>query len=88
MYNNNLQTGLILIFTFDQLRMLQAIQFADWNQNIKVSDMKKIRKDVIQIKVDCGNLCDTSIRAEKEIHKGKNNILIYQYFGPSILYTQ
>ena len=40
------------------------------SQNIKISDRKKIRNDIQLIKDDCGEICDTSIKGEGEIHKG------------------
>ena len=76
---------LILTCIFEQVVLSQAIKFADRKQNVKVSDMKRIRKNVIQIKVDCGNLCDTSIRAEKEVHKGKNRY--NDYWNSSALFN-
>ena len=42
----------------------------DMSQNLKISDRKKIRNDIQLIKSDCGEICDTSIKAEGEIHKG------------------
>ena len=40
------------------------------SQNIKISDRKKIRNGIQLIKDDCGDICDTSIKAEGKIHKG------------------
>ena len=33
-------------------------------------DQKKIRNEIQLIKSDCGEVCETSLKAEREIHKG------------------
>ena len=39
--------------------------------DINMQNAIRLRRIVKEIKLDCGELCDTSIGAEKAIHKGK-----------------
>ena len=48
-----------------------GITFFDSNQNSKIKDRTMIRNNVYLIKVDCGNLCNTSYDSELNLHKGK-----------------
>ena len=48
-----------------------GITYFDSNQNSKIKDRTMIRNNVYLIKVDCGNICNTSYDAELKLHKGK-----------------
>ena len=48
-----------------------GITYFDGNQNGKIKDRTMIRNNVYLIKVDCGNICNTSYDSEVTLHKGK-----------------
>ena len=48
-----------------------GITYFDNSQNIKIKDRTIIRNNVYLIKVDCGNICNTSYESELTLHKGK-----------------
>ena len=48
-----------------------GITYFDNMQNSKIKDRTIIRNNVYLIKVDCGNICNTSYDSELTIHKGK-----------------
>ena len=48
-----------------------GITYFDSKQNSKIQDRTMIRNNVYLIKVDCGNICNTSYDSELNLHKGK-----------------
>ena len=48
-----------------------GITYFDNSQNIKIKDRTMIRNNVYLIKIDCGNICNTSYESELTLHKGK-----------------
>ena len=41
-------------------------------------DLKALKNDIKLMKIDCGDLCDTSINAELRIHTGKYSKVIFR----------
>ena len=41
--------------------------------------MKALKNDIKLMKIDCGDLCDTSINAELRIHTGKYSKVIFKW---------
>ena len=41
-------------------------------------DLNTLKNDIKLIKIDCGDLCDTSINAELRIHTGKYSKVIFK----------
>ena len=48
-----------------------GITYFDSKLNSKIKDRTMIRNNVYLIKVDCGNICNTSYDSELNLHKGK-----------------
>ena len=48
-----------------------GITYFDSKLNSKIKDRTMIRNNVYLIKVDCGNICNTSYDSEVTLHKGK-----------------
>ena len=67
---------LIFTFTFEHLSLANFInndgECLDENQMlIKYQMRARLKKDVKLIKVDCGDICDTSINSEITLQNGK-----------------
>ena len=41
-------------------------------------DLNTLKNDIKLMKIDCGDLCDTSIDAEQRIHTGKYSKVIFK----------
>ena len=50
--------------------MLSGKSENEFSSNYEYSLDKSLVKRIIEIKVDCGSLCDTSLEAEKQLHLG------------------
>ena len=48
-----------------------GITYFDSKLDSKTKDRTMIRNNVYLIKVDCGNICNTSYESELNLHKGK-----------------
>ena len=69
---------ILYLFVFSKLFPATSFQQPDYENDecedfvdIKVQNAIHLRRMVTQIKLDCGELCDTSSDAEKTIHRGK-----------------
>ena len=49
----------------------EGIKYFDTSQNIRIKDRKIMRNNVNLIKLDCGNICNTSYASEHILHKGR-----------------
>ena len=48
------------------------------SNNVRIAYENELKKDVQLIKAECGELCDTSIKGERQTHRGKNkDILLF-----------
>ena len=56
----------------------EGINYFDASQNIKIKDRKIMKNIVNLMKLDCGNICDTSYKSEHILHKGITKFYFYQ----------